>query len=88
MALNDYNQYILQYDTAAINPDFQDNKIEGLQKDDAVKYLEQFIWVSSFNTIIEVRDYGYCIQPIKENDIAVKNPKDWYCFKVENLKIN
>lgn len=88
LALNDYNQYILQYDTAAINPDFQDNKIEGLQKDDAVKYLEQFIWVSSFNTIIEVRDYGYCIQPIKENDIAVKNPKDWYCFKVENLIIS
>ena len=88
LALDDYNQYLLEYDDALFDPDFSDNTITGLKKDDAANYLKQFTWVSSLNTLINIRDYGYCIQPVEVNDIPVKNDKDGYCFKIENLIIS
>lgn len=88
LALNDYNQYLLQYDTAVITPEFITSKEEGLQLTTAVEFLQQFIWVSSLDTIVEIRDYWYCIQPILANDVPITNSKNGYCFKIENLIIS
>ena len=89
LALSDYNEYVLEYDTAAINPIFESEKNENiLSKDDAVIFLKQFNGVSSIDTDIQIRWYGYCVQPIEANNIPIENPEEWYCFKIWNLAIS
>lgn len=89
LAMNDYNEYVLKYDKAALNPTFEVETNENiLSIEQAILFLKQFNWVSSIDTNIQIRDYWYCVQPIEKNDVPVENPQDWYCFKVENLVIS
>ena len=88
LALEDYNQYILEYDTAVINPWFFEDIIDGLKIEDAEEYLNQFTWINIEKTNIEIRDYGYCIQPIEANDKGITSIKDGYCYKITNLAVN
>jgi hypothetical protein len=87
--MDNYNEYLLKYDTAAVNPTFEIEKNENiLSLDQAIVFLKQFNGVSSIDTNIQIRDYAYCVQPIEENDLPIEKPQDGYCFKIENLTIS
>jgi hypothetical protein len=42
LALNNYNDYLLEYDTAITTPDFKNNEEQGLDKLNAILFLKQF----------------------------------------------
>ena len=90
-ALKDYDEYLAIYDTSkkellntnSINE--KENKIL-LSIDSAKEYLLQFNWVKINNATINIMDYAYCLDPIKENEnIIVETP---YCYKIDNIIID
>lgn len=84
-ALTDYNKYQLN-NTIVDTPDFSNNKKDELSIEKITEYLKQFIWVSSLDTNILIKNYAYCIQPDIEHLNDIQDNK-WYCYKVSNLNI-
>ena len=75
-ALNDYNRYELNHSKIIVDlpPVVDENQLTKIKADD---YLQQFVGVNSPDTIINVRNYAYCLS----NDESTIIKWDEYCMK-------
>ena len=85
-ALTDYNKYQLTNNDSVTQPLFEVDNENKLDKQKAIDYLSQFIWIASFDTDIQIKNYAHCTQPDVEwiEEISDEN---WYCYKISNLDI-
>lgn len=86
LAMDNYPEYELKYDKAVIDIEFgsQDDQLSIAK---AKKYLYQFQWSVTETADIEIRNFGFCMNPENYTPWAQVD-NDPYCYQIKRIEID